>query len=475
MLNLMPSVLGVSEGKDFDRIVRRKEAFTRDRTQLAQRELNMRTVLTAIVVVVAVSPIALAEITLRVSDTIVSDQDPTGSFEVYLDTSLNETPTISGYQTQLILTPGLSGISIGAIGAVEDTVTRTPLVSGSTIGYETFTVGVGDDSHIVVDVDAFLDTTPTLFDEAGLFKVEFDINMGAPPYATFDVAVNTDNTVITDGAYQPLAHATDNGVIEVVQSGPHELRVTLHEKGGGGDGNWEVEGRTTTTLLLTYGKTGATLGRTDSGDDGDVAAGWGNDKFAATSEGDYGVYTRGAPFGSGDDMLVQDARPLNDTSSNVLIETYTNKVFDEPSGWVNGVTWNEGGTLEFTVLSDDKTYFDDFQIVQKEPGRFLAHDGVNERLGDHLIDGVGTLDFDRVGCDWIGDTEVDWWIGPFAGFDLIPPGGTALSDIDGPLSVEKGTFAIGHPHTPEPSSLMLLALAGFGACAGRRKSRRGQG
>jgi len=428
----------------------------------------MRTILTAlttIVIVASISPVALADLEITVPDITISEGAETGSFEVFITT--DETHTISTYAAQLNLSPGSSGVTFTSV----EEPTVHPYIVPSSTG---FFYPVISNGGATIDVgDAFESIpAPDLLDGAGLFKVNFAVNYEELTQSTFGLTINTASPPVTglsDGGGVNLPYTARNGVLEVESPGPHILEVKLRGVVGG-DGNWSP-GNETSTLLLTY-ELGATTGRTGPGD---VAIGWGSDKFGATSEGNYGVYTRGGPFGSGDDMLVEDSRPLNDTA-NVLIETYTNKVFDEPGGWVEGVTWNEGGTLEFTVLSDEKTFFDDFQIVQKEPGRFLDHAGVDERLGDHLIDGVGTLDFDRIGCDWIGDTEVDWWIGPFAGFVLSPPTPDAwVNPVDEPLSVEMGTFAIGHPHTPEPSSLMLLAIAGFGACAGRRKSRCGQG
>jgi len=436
----------------------------------------MRTILTTIVIVASISSVAFAELIITVPDILVSDTDASGSFEVFVNTD-GETPAISGYQTRLLLIPSFSGISIEPTGAVVETVVKTPLVPDSEISY---TIGTVDhDNNIntpevrTIDVVGLPTAVPNLFDEAGLFKVNFDITPGTPPYPIFDVIMDPAFTILADGVGQPLTHTVDNGDIQIQSTGPHELRIDLD---GGAGGNWANE---TSTLLLTYGKAGATGGRVDPGVNGDVAIGWGNDKFNATNEGDYGVYSRGAPFGSGDDMLVQDARPLDDTSANVLIETYTNKVFDAPTGeWVPGVTWNEGGTLEFTVESSDKAYFDNFQILQKEPGRFLDHpDHVTPiLLGDFLdANGHGSLPFDRVGCQWLSGEEIDWWIGPFASFDLIPPDGTAWPGLEAPLAVEMGSYLIGHPPTPEPSSFMLLAIAGFGACTRRRRLRNGQG
>ena len=422
----------------------------------------MKITLTTIVIVASISPVAFAGITITAPNILVSDENLTGSFEVFVDTD-GETPAIGVHQTRLTLDP-VSGITF--TGA-ELTVDHTPILPGST-GLIWSTA----DGGATIDVGDSFAGPPNLFDGAGLFKVNFDLSPGSPPYPIFNVAVSTNpaETFLLDGAYQPLPHATSDGEIQIEQSGPHMLRVELH---GDAVGNWA----NSRTLLLTYGEEGATSGRTDIGVNGDVTTGWGNDKFAATSVGDFGVYTRGAPFGSGDDMLVRDARPLTDTTANVLVEAYTNKVLDEPSEWIVGDTWNEGGTLEFTIESSDKTYFDDFQIVQREPGRFLEHTGAATDLGSILdANGHGSFAFDRIGCDWLGDTEIDWWAGPFASFDLIPPDGVALpEDPDAPISVEPGTFVIGHPHTPEPSSLMVLAIAGFGACARRRKFRRAQG
>ena len=442
----------------------------------------MRVILTTIVIVAFISPAALAGLEITVPDLLVSDAETTGSFEVFLTTG--EAHSISTYQIQLNLPrhpvtdipiPGIEFTSVGRTTDHTDLMPTADNLFGSISA---------DGATIIAGNFVFEGPTPTLFDGAGLFKVNFEIDrqaLGAPPYPVFGVTVNTDplNTALVDGSNSDLAYTVRDGEIHIDRTGPHKLQMTLYEKAGGGDGNWGVnEG---TVFTLTYGENGASLARTDPNTSGigDAATGWGNEKFRETEERDHGVYSRGTPFGSGDDMLVRDARPLNDTS-NVLIEAYTNQVFDQPGMWVVGETWNEGGRLEFEVISDDKTYFDKFEIVQKEPGRFLEHAGVDTTLGSFMVNGIGSLDFDRIGCDWLGGTEVDWWIGPFAAFDLIPvlpddTEGDPWSGPDGPISVEAGAFAIGHPHTPEPSSLMLLALAGFGACAGRRKSRRGQG
>ena len=139
------------------------------------------------------------------------------------------------------------------------------------------------------------------------------------------------------------------------------------------------------------------------------------------------------------------------------------------------MTWNEGGVLEFEVLSNDKTFFDDFEIVQREPGRFLASPWTPggtalKDLAD-WFEGEGTLSFGRVGCDWLGESEVDWLVGPFAAFDLIPPDGAAWPDGNAPLNIERGVIAVAHDPTPEPSSVILLAAAGFGVLSRRRKRR----
>jgi len=444
----------------------------------------MRTILITIVIVASISPAALAGLEITVPDLLISDGDTTGSFEVFFTT--DETYSLSTYQIEIDLLPGSSGITF--TGATRTTSPEHPdfmPIAGNfddSLGPNGTTITAGNTVFFPED-----GTPPALFDNAGLFKVNFEIDrqtLGAPPYPIFQVAVNTGQSILVDGSDNALVYgpAEDytvrDGVIQVERTGPHKLQVKLREKVGGGEGNWGDED---TTLILTYGENGVSVARNDpnTGGIGDESTGWGNEKFGETVTGEYGVYSRGTPFGSGDDMLVRDARPLNDTS-NVLIEAYTNKVFDDPIAWVVGETWNEGGTLDFEVLSDDKTYFDKFQIVQKEPGRFLDQAGVDTTLGSFMVNGIGSLDFDRIGCDWIGDTEVDWWIGPFAGFDLIPvlpddTAGTPWSGLNGPLSVEQGTIAMGHPHTPEPSTLMVLAIAGFGVCARRRKVRKGQG
>jgi hypothetical protein len=55
--------------------------------------------------------------------------------------------------------------------------------------------------------------------------------------------------------------------------------------------------------------------------------------------------------------------------------------------------------LEFEVLSDDKAFFDNFQIIQKMPGRFLNSPGTPGAtlLGDlpDWTDGEGSLTFGR--------------------------------------------------------------------------------
>ena len=426
----------------------------------------MKTILTTIIIVASISPVALGELTITVPNVLVSDMEETGSFEVFITT--DETHTISLHQTRISISPDSSGITFTGV----EKTTAHPYVMPDgewfygTVSPDGATIDVGD---IVI-----AGTPPSLNDGAGLFKVNFDIAPGQPPYPVFDVTISTDPmlTTLVDGDNNELTYSVDNGEIMIERTGPHRLRVDLQ---GGAGGNWANE---TSTLLLTYGEIGASSGRADPGINGDVTTGWGNEKFGApgAAEGDYGVYSRSEPFGSGDDMLVQDARALTDTTSNVLIETYTNNVFTKPTEWVPGETWNEGGTLEFTVESDDKTYFDGFRIVQKKPGRFLEDAGLaNALLGDFLdANGHGVLPFDRVGCDWIGGFEIDWLIGSFASFDLIPPEGTAWSDPDAPLMVEMGSHVISHSPTPEPSSFILLAMAGFVACSRRRKPRGGQ-
>jgi len=428
----------------------------------------MRTILTTMIIAAFISQPAFAGLTITAPDILVSDGNTTGSFEVFVTT--DETNTISSHQTRLTLDPAGSGISFQS---VEET-TDHPYVFSSSTG--NFFASISEDKATIDVGDGWLGAgVQSLDDGDGLFKVNFTIDSGSPPYPVFDLTVSTDpfQTVLVDDGGGALAYSVDNGEIQIQQEGPHQLQVRLQPLAGS-EGNWANEAN---TLVLTYGESGATSGRADTGPTGDVAIGWGNDKFAASGEGDFGVYTRGAPLGPGDDMLVRDARALNDTG-NVLIETYTNQVFTKPSSWVPGETWNEGGILEFEVLSDDKAYFDNFQILQKAPGRFLDSSGTPDAilLGDlaDWYDGEGSLTFGRVGCDWLGDTEVDWWIGPFAVFDLIPPDGEFRSGVDGPLSVEMGSYLIGHPPTPEPSSLILLALAGFAACARRRKFRGGR-
>jgi hypothetical protein len=426
---------------------------------MTRRELIMKTALIAIVIVASTSPAAYGALTISAPSILVSDVDLTGSFEVFLST--DEVPLLSGYQTQLDLNP-TSGITFTG---VEMTSVLTPIFPGST---PFATIDNGGATILVGD--SLGGAYPNLFDNAGLFKVNFSINPGSPPYPIFDVGIS--DTFLWDDTPSELVHDTSDGEIQIEQSGPHQLRVEFREKTGGSAGNWDDD---TTSLLLTYGETGATLDRVDSGLNGDIPVGWGNAKFADTEEGDYGVYSRGTPFGSGDDMLAQDARPLTDTTSNVLIETYTNKIFEKPVEWIVGQTWNEGGSLEFTVESTDKTYFDGFTLVQKEPGRFLDHPGVVPVLLGDILDanGHGVLDFDRFGVDWLPGTEIDWWTGPFASFDLIPTDGVAWVGPEAPLSIESGTFSIGHPPTPEPSTfaLLALALAGLGAFPGRKRLR----
>ena len=429
----------------------------------------MRTILTTIIIVAFISPVAIADLTITVPNTLVTDGGTVGSFEVFITT--DETHTISSHQTRLTLNPAGSGINFESF---EET-TDHPYVFSSSTG--NFSGSISEDKATITVGDLWTDPgAPSLNNGDGLFKVNFTIEPGSPPYPVFDVTVSTDplQTTLADGGYNVLTHSVDNGEIQIDQEGPHRLQVKLRQITGSA-GNWANEA---STLLLTYGEPDATSGRADFGATGDVATGWGNGKFGATSEGDFGVYTRGAAFGSGDDMLVRDARALNNTD-NVLIETYTNKVFTQPTSWIPGETWNEGGVLEFEVLSDDKAFFDNFQIIQIEPGRFLNSPGTPGAtlLGDlaDWSDGEGTLTFGRVGCDWLGGTEVDWWIGPFAAFDLIPPGGTLWPGTEAPLSVEMGVHMMGHSPTPEPSSLILLAIAGFGVCGRRRKFRGGQG
>ena len=434
---------------------------------MTQREIIMRTILTTItiVIVAAISPVAFAALEIEVDNIMVSDTEATGSFEVYITT--DETHDLSIHQTRINLSPASLGITF--TGAEETTTHPYVMPDG-----EWFHSAVTNGGATIDVGDIVIAGTPTsLNDGDGLFKVNFDITPGAPPYPVFDVTISTDPlmTMLVDDADAHLGFSVDDGEIQIERTGPHELKVTLH---GGAGGNWSPANETS-TLLLTYGKIGATSERNNPGDNGDITTGWGNDKFAATSEGNYGVYTRGEPFGSGDDMLVQDARELTDTA-NVLIETYTNTVFTEPGVWIPGETWNDGGILEFEVTTPDKTYFHDFRIVQKQPGRFLDGAGIDTLLGDYLnLNGEGLLPFGRIGTDWPGDIEIDWLIGPFASFDLIPPDGTPWSSPDAPLAVEMGTYLVGHPPTPEPSSFILLAIAGFGVCTRRRRFRSGQG
>ncbi|MBL7220544.1 MAG: PEP-CTERM sorting domain-containing protein [Phycisphaerae bacterium] len=444
-----------------------------NRTPAIRKELIMRIILAAIIIVAFVSLPVFGDLAITVPEITVFDQDLTGSFEVFIST--DETHSLFAHQTQINLSPASSGITFTS--AEMTAAGEHPYVFPGATGMFGWELDNGGTTITVADdIFAGPGPAPSLVNGAGLFKVNFDIAPGTPA-SVFDVTINTnpDVTGLIDGGFQPLTHTVTNGNIRVeqLQAGSHRLRVDFRERDAGGDGNWG-NGR---SLLLTYGESGATSGRTDPGINGDASTGWGNEKFKATEIRDYGVYTIGTLFGSGDDMLVRDARELGDTS-NVLIETYTNKVFEYPGAWVEGVTWNEGGTLEFTVESADKDYFDGFQIVQKEPGRFLVlepeHTGVDTTLGVFLdANGEGSLDFDRIGCDWFGGMEVDWWVGPFAGFDLIPSGGAPWSDPDAPIVADMGTIAIMHPHTPEPSSLILLTIVGFGACARRRKLRRG--
>jgi len=426
----------------------------------------MRITLTiTVILMLAASPV-VAELTITAPNILISDDMTSGSFEVFIST--DEANTISSHQTMLTLSPGSSGISFDSVEATTD----HPYVFSSSTG--NFFGTISPDGSTVNVGDGWLGGgTQSLSDGDGLFKVNYTVTPGVPPYPVFDLIINPDapQTVLTDDGDNLLGYTVDNGEIQMSTNGPHKLQVTFHPLPGS-DGNWATE---TSTLVITYGEMGSTTGRTDIGVNGDMPIGWGNDKFEATSEGEFGIYTRGGPFGSGDDMLVQDARALTDTS-NVLIETYTNQVFAEPGSWIVGETWNEGGVLEFEVLTDNKTFFDDFEIIQKEPGRFLNTSRTPDAiaLGDlgDWYEGQGALTFGRVGCDWLGDREVDWLTGPFASFDLIPPGGEPWPGINAPLSIEPGTYAIGHNPTPEPSSLVLLAVAGFGVCSRRRKLRR---
>ena len=121
----------------------------------------MRTILTTIVIVVSISPAALAGLTITVPNVLVSDADETGSFEVFIDTTAGETPAISGYQTRLTLRP-VPGISFNATGAVVATTGHTPLIPSSAISYNTFDVVDGDDTYRVIDVAGTPDTAPTL-------------------------------------------------------------------------------------------------------------------------------------------------------------------------------------------------------------------------------------------------------------------------------------------------------------------------
>jgi hypothetical protein len=437
---------------------------------MIQRERIMRTILTTIVMVLLISMVASADLTITVPDILTSDGITSGSFEVFITT--DETHTIANHQTRFTLSPINSGISFDS---VEET-TDHPYVFSSSTGNFFGKITLDEvEGKAFIDVgDMWMDAgAQSLTNGDGLFKVNYTITPGLPPYPIFDLTVSTDptRTILMDDNNNELAFSVDNGEIQMTQEGPHKLQVKFHQLQGS-EGNWATE---TSTLVLTYGEIGATSGRSDTGVIGDVAIGWGDDKFDATSEGEFGVYTRSGPFETGGDMLVQDARTLDDTG-NVLIETYTNQVFSKPGAWIPGETWNEGGVLEFEVLSDDKTFFDDFQIVQKEPGRFLGSartpDAISLKDLADWYEGQGNLNFGRVGCDWLGEREVDWFIGPFASFDLIPPGGTPWPDFGAPLAVELGTSLIAHTPTPEPSSLVLLIVAGFGACAKRRRFRR---
>ena len=421
----------------------------------------MRNILTTIVILAFVAQAAMADLTITVPDILVSDDEIGGSFEVYVTT--DESNMIASHQTRLTIGPASSGITFDSIQATTD----HPYVFPSSTLLGSISAGGS-----VLDVgDLWTGAAQSLGDGDGLFKVNYSITPGSPPYPVFDLTVSTNPayTTLLDGGFNPLSHTVDNGEIQLQQNGPHRLQIKLNQTVGT-EGVWVTE---TSTLVVSYGEIGATTGRSDTGVNGDVPIGWGTDKFNATAEGDFGIYTRGTPFGSGDDMLVQDARPLHD-ESNVLIETYTNQVFERPDGWVPGVTWNEGGVLEFEVLSNDKTFFDDFEIAKREPGRFLvspwAPAGTDLKDLADWFDGKGTLEFGRVGCDWLGDREVDWLVGPFAAFDLIPPDGSPWPDGNAPLSIEPGTIAVAHEPTPEPSSIILLA-AGLGVLSRRRKRR----
>ncbi|MBT3199030.1 MAG: PEP-CTERM sorting domain-containing protein [Phycisphaerales bacterium] len=424
----------------------------------------MRITLTITAILMLASSPVLAELTITAPNILVSDDMTGGSFEVFVST--DETNTISSYMTRLTLDPGSSGISFDSVEPTTDHSYVFPSSTGNffaTISPDGTTIDVGD---------GWLGAAQSLSDGAGLFKVNYTISPSVPPYPIFDMIISDDpaETMLTDHGNNVLGYTVDNGEIQMGTNGPHKLQVTFRPQQGS-EGNWATE---TSTLVVTYGELGATTGRADIGINGDTSVGWGDSKYLATEAGQFGVYSRGEPFGSGDDMLTQDARALTDTS-NVLIETYTNQVFSKPGAWVVGETWNEGGVLEFEVLTDDKTFFDDFEIVQKEPGRFLNTSRTPDAiaLGDlaDWYEGQGSLAFGRVGCDWFADREVDWLTGPFASFDLIPAGGEPWLGTDAPLSVEPGTYAIAHDPTPEPSSIAIFAVAGFGFCSRRRKLR----
>ena len=203
-------------------------------------------------------------------------------------------------------------------------------------------------------------------------------------------------------------------------------------------------------LIITYGEIGATSSRNDSTD---TVVPWYSEKFSQTESGDYGIYTRSEPFGNMTETLTKDSRPEAD-NSNVLIESFTNNVYERPTEWIPGVTWNEGGKLEITVPNNNP-YFDDFTLTQMDLASFNPRDGLAQMtvqdidLLDGIDDGFGTLEFNRIGWTYTDSAEVDFLIGPHSSFILTPPTGQEWTNVNATTAFEEGTVPIMHPTTPQ--------------------------
>lgn len=219
-------------------------------------------------------------------------------------------------------------------------------------------------------------------------------------------------------------------------------------------------------------------------DSNDVQIGWPHG-FSNTVNTQFGVYTRGAPFGGNgtNDRLTTDARPANSVQP-VFVELYHNNLVDPDYSLRTAKS-----RLEFQVTTDDKSYFNGFKLRQDEAAYFWPDSNGTSFQNAPQFDGTlksvldqsghGFLDFSNAALSnlsylWVGDNGngvpdngggdsfLYWNVGQLGAFELLPPGADFYNpDGSSPIYIEEGAYTILDTHMPEPATISLLALGAF--------------